>query len=82
MSSGYIFLFYATEVSLIHYFQSMRQLFNALFFIRKTRTVKSGEIPIMLRISIQGQLAGFQLKRIHRRTYSMESEERAMYEEG
>ncbi len=41
----------------------MRQTFNVLFFIRKTRTVKSGETPIMLRISIQGQLAEIQLKR-------------------
>lgn len=30
-----------------------RQTFNVLFFIRKTRTVKSGETPIMLRITIQ-----------------------------
>lgn len=40
-----------------------RQTFNVLFFIRKTRTVKSGETPIMLRITIQGQLAEIQLKR-------------------
>lgn len=40
-----------------------RQTFNILFFIRKTRTVKSGEAPIMLRITIQGQLAEMQLKR-------------------
>ena len=40
-----------------------RQTFNVLFFIRKTRTVKSGETPIMLRITIQGQLAEMQLKR-------------------
>ena len=45
-------------------FQSMkRQTFNVLFFIRKTRTVKSGKTPIMLRITIQGQLAEMQLKR-------------------
>lgn len=40
-----------------------RQTFNVLFFIRKTRTVKSGETSIMLRITIQGQLAEMQLKR-------------------
>lgn len=40
-----------------------RQTFNVLFFIRKTRTVKSGETPIMLWITIQGQLAEIQLKR-------------------
>lgn len=41
----------------------MRQTFNVLFFIRKTRALKSGENPIMLRISIAGQLAEMQLKR-------------------
>ncbi|MFT3993614.1 MAG: site-specific integrase [Dysgonomonas sp.] len=40
-----------------------RQTFNVLFFIRKTRALKSGENPIMLRISIDGQLAEMQLKR-------------------
>ncbi|EPT32859.1 Arm DNA-binding domain-containing protein [Phocaeicola abscessus] len=35
----------------------MRQTFNVLFFVRKTKTVKSGETPIMLRITIAGQLA-------------------------
>ncbi len=40
-----------------------RQTFNVLFFIRKTRTVKSGETPIILRITIEGQLAEIQLKR-------------------
>ncbi|MFV0327492.1 MAG: site-specific integrase [Bacteroides xylanisolvens] len=34
-----------------------------LFFIRKTRALKSGENPIMLRISIVGQLSEIQLKR-------------------
>lgn len=41
----------------------MRQTFNVLFFIRKTRALKSGENPIMLRISIAGQLTEMQLKR-------------------
>jgi site-specific recombinase XerD len=41
----------------------MRQTFNVLFFIRKTRALKSGENPIMLRISIAGQLSEIQLKR-------------------
>lgn len=41
----------------------MRQTFNVLFFILKTRALKSGENPIMLRISIAGQLAEMQLKR-------------------
>lgn len=40
-----------------------RQTFNVLFFIRRTRALKSGENPIMLRISIEGQLAEMQLKR-------------------
>lgn len=40
-----------------------RQTFNVLFFIRKTRTLRSGETPIMLRITIEGQLAEMQLKR-------------------
>ena len=41
----------------------MRQTFNVLFFIRKTRALKSGENPIMLRVSIDGQLTEVQLKR-------------------
>lgn len=40
-----------------------RQTFNVLFFIRRTKTVKTGETPIMLRITIEGQLAEIQLKR-------------------
>ncbi|MFV0469848.1 MAG: site-specific integrase [Dysgonomonas sp.] len=40
-----------------------RQTFNVLFFIRKTKLKKSGETPIMLRISIDGQLVELQLKR-------------------
>ena len=40
-----------------------RQTFNALFFIRKTKLKKSGETPIMLRITIEGQLTELQLKR-------------------
>lgn len=40
-----------------------RQTFHVLFYIRKTRTVKSGETPIMLRITIQGRLNELQLKR-------------------
>ncbi|MDR3058552.1 MAG: hypothetical protein LBU84_10495 [Prevotella sp.] len=45
-----------------------RQAFNVLFFIRKTRTVKSGETPIMLRISIEGQIAEIRLKRTVKHT--------------
>lgn len=41
----------------------MRQTFNILFFIRKTRLKKSGDTPIMLRITIEGKLAETQLKR-------------------
>lgn len=41
----------------------MRQTFNVLFFIRKTKLKKSGETPIMLRITIDGQLVELQLKR-------------------
>ena len=40
-----------------------RQTFNVLFFIRKTKLKKSGETPIMLRITIEGQLTELQLKR-------------------
>ena len=40
-----------------------RQTFNVLFFIRKTKLKKSGETPIMLRITIEGQLIELQLKR-------------------
>lgn len=40
-----------------------RQTFNTLFFIRKTKLKKSGNTPIMLRISVQGQLTETQLKR-------------------
>ena len=40
-----------------------RQTFNVLFFFRRTKTVKTGETPIMLRITIEGQLAEIQLKR-------------------
>ena len=40
-----------------------RQTFNVLFIIRKTKLKKSGNTPIMLRISMQGQQAEIQLKR-------------------
>ena len=40
-----------------------RQTFNVLFFIRKTKLKKSGETPIMLRITIEGQFTELQLKR-------------------
>lgn len=41
----------------------MKQTFNVLFFIRKTKLKKSGETPIMLRVTIEGQLTEVQLKR-------------------
>lgn len=41
----------------------MKQTFNVLFFIRKTKLKKSGDTPIMLRITIEGQLVEMQLKR-------------------
>ena len=41
----------------------MKQTFNVLFFVRKTKLKKSGDTPIMLRITIAGQLAELQLKR-------------------
>jgi hypothetical protein len=41
----------------------MKQTFNVLFFIRKTKLKKSGGTPIMLRITIEGQLVEMQLKR-------------------
>lgn len=40
-----------------------RQTFNVLFIIRKTKLKKSGNTPIMLRISIEGQQVEIQLKR-------------------
>lgn len=40
----------------------MKQTFNVLF-IRKTKLKKSGDTPIMLRITIEGQLVEMQLKR-------------------
>lgn len=40
-----------------------RQTFNVLFVIRKTKLKKTGNTPIMLRISMQGQQAEIQLKR-------------------
>lgn len=40
-----------------------RQTFNVLFFIRRTRPKKSGCVPIMLRISMEGQQVEIQLKR-------------------
>lgn len=41
----------------------MKQTFNVLFFVRKTKLKKSGDTPIMLRITIAGQLTETQLKR-------------------
>ena len=41
----------------------MKQTFNVLFFIRKTKLKKSDDTPIMLRITIEGQLVEMQLKR-------------------
>ena len=54
----------------------MRQTFNVLFFIRKTRALKSGENPIMLRISIAGQLTKMQLKRAVKPNLWNQSKER------
>lgn len=54
----------------------MRQTFNVLFFIRKTRALKSGENPIMLRISIAGQLSEIQLKRAVKPNLWNQSKER------
>jgi site-specific recombinase XerD len=54
----------------------MRQTFNVLFFIRKTRALKSGENPIMLRISIAGQLSEIQLKRAVRPNLWNQNKER------
>ncbi|MFC4677006.1 site-specific integrase [Dysgonomonas termitidis] len=41
----------------------MKQTFNVLFFVRRTKLKKSGDTPIMLRITIEGQLVELQLKR-------------------
>lgn len=54
----------------------MRQTFNVLFFIRKTRALKSGENPIMLRISIAGQLSEIQLKRAVKPNFWNQNKER------
>lgn len=56
----------------------MRQTFNVLFFIRKTRALKSGENPIMLRISIAGQLSEIQLKRAVKPNLWNQNKERSM----
>lgn len=53
-----------------------RQTFNVLFFIRRTRALKSGENPIMLRISIEGQLAEIQLKRAVKPNLWIQNKER------
>ncbi|MEA4904952.1 MAG: Arm DNA-binding domain-containing protein [Petrimonas sp.] len=53
-----------------------RQTFRVLFFVRRTKTVKSGETPIMLRISIEGQLAELQLKRTIKPVLWNQSKER------
>lgn len=34
----------------------MKQTFNVLFFVRRTKLKKTGDTPIMLRITIEGQL--------------------------
>ena len=54
----------------------MRQTFNVLFFIRKTRALKSGENPIMLCVTIAGQLAEMQLKRAVKPNLWNQSKER------
>lgn len=41
----------------------MKQTFNVLFFVRRTKLKKTGDTPIMLRITIEGRLAEMQLKR-------------------
>lgn len=41
----------------------MKQTFNVLFFVRRTKLKKTGDTPIMLRITIEGQLVEMQLKR-------------------
>lgn len=53
-----------------------RQTFNVLFFIRKTKLKKSGETPIMLRITIEGQLTELQLKRDVKPTLWNQNKER------
>lgn len=53
-----------------------RQTFNVLFFVRRTKVLKSGETPIMLRITIEGQLAEIQLKRTVKPTNWNQAKER------
>lgn len=53
-----------------------RQTFNVLFFIRKTKVLKSGETPVMLRITIEGQLTEIQLKRTVKSTNWNQAKER------
>ena len=54
----------------------MKQTFNVLFFIRKTKLKKSGDTPIMLRITIEGQLVEMQLKRDVRPNFWNQNKER------
>lgn len=54
----------------------MKQTFNVLFFIRKTKLKKSGDTPIMLRITIEGQLVEMQLKRDVKPSFWNQSKER------
>ena len=53
-----------------------RQTFNVLFFVRRTKVLKSGETPIMLRITIEGQLTEIQLKRTVKSVYWNQAKER------
>ncbi|WP_282918741.1 site-specific integrase [Porphyromonas macacae] len=54
----------------------MKQTFNVLFFVRRTKLKKSGDTPIMLRITIEGQLAEIQLKRDVKPNYWNQAKER------
>lgn len=40
-----------------------RNYFSILFFIKKSKSLKNGETPICLRITINGQRAEVQIKR-------------------
>ncbi|WP_308600436.1 site-specific integrase [uncultured Dysgonomonas sp.] len=54
----------------------MKQTFNVLFFVRRTKLKKTGDTPIMLRITIEGQLAEIQLKRDVKPNYWNQAKER------
>lgn len=54
-----------------------KQTFSVLFFIRKTKLLKTGEAPIQMRITLAGQNIEIQLKRRIKPTSWNQKKERA-----